>query len=47
MFEYHSGGTIMRESYRAVDSYDAFNAFRISHPDNVIAHVYVELYGAA
>ena len=47
MFEYIQDGKIRRVSVRAVDSLDAFNAFRIDHPSVPIANVWVEAFQGA
>jgi hypothetical protein len=46
MFEYLDNDTMEREDIRAVDSADAFNAFRADHPGVAIANVWVEIFGA-
>lgn len=46
LFEYHHNGTIITERVPAVDSLDAFDAFRAKHPHAIIAHIWVE-FGAS
>lgn len=44
LFEYLDDNAIEREHIRAVDSKDAFNAFRASHPAAPISNIWVELF---
>lgn len=46
MFEYLNNGHTERAPVRAVDSLDAFDAFRADHPADPIANVWVEHFAA-
>lgn len=41
LFEYHDGGQLHRDSVHAMDSLDAFNMFRLTHPGVIIADIWV------
>jgi hypothetical protein len=46
MFEYIDNGNTERDQVHAVDSLDAFDAFRAEHPRTPIANVWVERFDA-
>lgn len=47
LFEYIEDGHTQRCTVRAVDSRDAFDAFRMSFPLVIISNIWVEAFRAA